>query len=152
MVSAETDKDLVQPVYGCDGVYSTLTVYCSVSLFLGKKGKLANQVNKPNFIISITTLIFTIIQKTGLFEYLMMCHKTDTFQGIMQETALTKRNSDPLLKFSYVLASLRQSSESTSSLIFLKEADDHYPYPQTFKITYKFPVPLCISLGRKASN
>ena len=107
---------VLQPVYGCDGVHSMLTLYCSVSLFLRKKEKLANKVNKPNFIISITTPpIFTIIQITGLFEYLVMSRKTDTFQGIMLETAVTKRNSDPLLKFTYVLASLRLSSESASS-------------------------------------
>lgn len=82
----------------------------------------------------------------------MTSHKTDAFQGIILEAAVTKRNSDPLLKFTYVLASLRLSSESTSSLIFLKETDDHYPYPQTFKNTYKFPIPLCISLSRNASN
>lgn len=63
MVSAETEKCLVQPVCDCDGVHSMLTLH---SLFrepaLRKKGKLAYKVNEPNFIISITTLLFTSIQ------------------------------------------------------------------------------------------
>lgn len=107
MVSAETDKYLVQPVSGCDGVHTMLTMYCSVILFLREKEKLANKVKKPYFIINITTHTFTIIQITGLFEYLMMSHKTDSFKAIMLETTVTKRNSDSLLKFTHVLASLR---------------------------------------------
>ena len=81
-----------------------------------------------------------------------MSHKTDAFQGVMLETAVTKRNSDPLLKFTYVLASLRLPSASTSSLTFLKGAGNHYPYLQTFKNTYKFPISLSISPSRNASN
>jgi len=33
VVSTETEKYLVPPVCGCDGLHRMLTVYCSVRLF-----------------------------------------------------------------------------------------------------------------------
>lgn len=59
---AEGGKGLVQAVME-HGALSH-----SLSLFPGKKAKLADKVNESNFTISTTTSIFTVIQMTELFD------------------------------------------------------------------------------------
>lgn len=72
-----------------------------------------------------------------------MSHEKDTFQGIMLERAVTRGHADSSNLPLFLLCS--DNPVNGPALMLLKKADHPYPYPQTFKNTSEFPVPLCIS-------
>lgn len=109
----------------------------SLSLLLGKKATLADQVNKPNFISSTTTSIATIIQITELFDSPDASQK----EQFPRHHAGMNQGTSRLPQITFVLALLRP----LSARMLLRKAHCPHPYPQKFKNTSEFPVPLCTS-------